>query len=204
MPLVSALANLPPTSTVGFNDTGIVATGGSTSPIGNFNNTGSLSLAGFESSLNTVRVASNFTTANNTSLQTITGLVWNLYNTAALNVSFACDLAYSQGTANAAVAFGIQAASNNPNNIFATGTQQITVGPPATYVSGTLPTLATTTATNIVSGTPGATATNYTVHLGGTIELAAQTYDVINIMVSTATGTDPVTVLRGSACYQTP
>jgi hypothetical protein len=191
--------------TVSFTDTGIVATGGTTSPAGNYNNTGSLALVGYESSLNTVRVGpSGFTTANNTSLQTITGLTWSLYNTAALNVSFACDLAYSQATGNAAVAFGIQAATNNPTNIFATGTQQITVGPPATFVTGTLATLATTTATNIVSGTPTALATNYTVHLAGTIELPANTYDVINIMTSTATGTDPVTVLRGSACYQTP
>lgn len=204
--LSPAIANLPPVQVLSFNDTGIVATGGTTAPAGNFNNTGTVLAGGYlQSTLNTVRVGpSGFTTANNANLQTITGLSWSVYNTSALNVSFACDLAYSQGTANAAVAFGIQAASNNPTNIFATGTEQITVGPPATFVTGTLPTLATTTATNIVSGTPTATATNYTVHLGGTIELAAQTYDVINIMVSTAAGADAVTVLRGSMCYQTP
>jgi hypothetical protein len=150
---------------------------------------------------NTVQVSgSDFVTANNTSLQTITGLTWNLLPGAARNYAFSCDLAYSQGTANVAVAFGIQAATNNPTNIFAVGTQQITVGPPATYTAGTLATLATTSATNIVSGTPGATATNYTVHLAGTIENPATTQNVINVMVSTATGTDAVTVKRGSSC----
>jgi len=150
----------------------------------------------------TVFVASNFTTAANTNLQTITGLSWTFPATA-LNWSFDCDIAYSQATASAAVAFGIQAATNNPTNIFATGIQQITVGPPATSVAGTLATLATTTATNIVSGTPGATGTNYTVHLGGTIELGASA-NTINIMVSTATSGDAVTVLRGSRCSLTP
>jgi hypothetical protein len=152
----------------------------------------------------TVAVASDFTTAANTSLQTITGLSWTLPNLGTLSFTFACNLAYSQATGAAAVAFGIQAATNSPTNIFATGTQQITVGPPGTYVSGTLPTLATTTATAIVSGTPGAQATNYTVHLGGRIENPAATANTFNIMVSTATSGDAVTVLRGSSCYLTP
>jgi hypothetical protein len=160
-------------------------------------------ITGLQQSAMTVRVGSSgFTTANNTNLQTITGLSWTIPATA-LNWSFACDLSYSQATANVAVAFGIQAATNNPTNIYATGTEQITVGPPATFVTGTLATLATTTGTNIVSGTPTALATNYTVHLGGTIENPALA-NTINIMVSTANGADAVTVLRGSTCHFTP
>lgn len=168
--------------------------------------TGTVAAAGYSlGTLNTVQVAaSDFTTANNTSLQTITGLTWNLLPGLARNYYFECDLAYSQATANVAVAFGIQAATNNPTNIFATGIEQITVGPPATIVTGTLATLATTTATNIVSGTPTALATNYTVHLAGTIENPANTQNVINIMVSTAAGADAVSVKRGSPCTLHP
>lgn len=165
-------------------------------------NAGKLTLTGLIKAANTVRVATNFTTAANTNLQTITGLTWNL-PAVATSYSFHCALSYSQGTANAAVAFGIQAATNAPTNIFANGTQQITVGPPATTVTGTLATLSTTTATAIVTGTPGATATNYVAELDGTIENPASV-NVINIMTSTATAADAVTVLRGSYCSITP
>lgn len=144
-------------------------------------------------------VTTNFTTANNTALQTITGLTFN-FPAVAHNWNYECDLAYSQATANVAVAFGIQAATNTPTNIFGTGIMQVsTTAGVSAYASGTLATLATTTGTNIVSGTPVATATNYTVHLAGTLELGASA-NAVNFMVSTATGTDAVTVLRGSSC----
>jgi hypothetical protein len=151
--------------------------------------------AGFLVSGNTVFVTGDFTTAANTSLQTITGLTWTFPATA-INYEFHCHLAYSQGTANAAVAFGIQAATNNPTNIFATG--EIATSTTA-LTKGVLATLATTTATNIVSATPSATATNFTADLAGTIELAASA-NTINIMVSTATSADAVTIKRGSWC----
>jgi chitinase len=163
---------------------------------------------------NSVQVLADFTTANNANLQAIVdvngnGLRW--YNPAygKYRASFSCDIAYSQATANVAVAFGIQEqshiASTAPTNIFVTGTQQITVGPPATFVAGTLTGLNSTTATNVVSGTPGATATKYTAHLGGTIEMptgtpTAYSAEQFQIMVSTAAGADAVTVYRGSQC----
>lgn len=182
-----------------FSDTGLAADGNAVPAV---NTTGGTFAAGY-SSLNGNKffVTSNFTTAANTNLQTITGLVFNLLP-AALNYEFHCALSYSQATANAAVAFGIQSSTIAPTNIFANGTEQITVGPPATFVTGTLATLNTTTATTIVSGTPGATATNYTVTLDGTIENpVSSTGNAVNIMVSTATAGDAVTVLRGSYCY---
>lgn len=161
-----------------------------------------------------VQVLADFTTAANTSLQSIVdgngnGLRW--YNPAfgKYRASFSCDLIYSQATGNVAVAFGIQEqshiASTSPTNIMATGSQQITVGPPATYAAGSLTGLNSTTATNIVSGTPGAIATKYTVHLGGTIEMplgtpATWSAEQFQIMVSTATSGDAVTVYRGSSC----
>ena len=84
------------------------------------------------------RVTSDFTTAANTSLQTITGLSWTLPATA-INYSFSCKLMYSQGTANAAVAFGVQAATNSPTNIMGMGkiytsTTALTAGTLATLI----------------------------------------------------------------------
>jgi hypothetical protein len=144
-------------------------------------------------------LTADFTTAANTNLQTV--LTFNVPAAAtAQNYSFSCDGSYSQATGNVAVAFGIQAATNAPTNVYATGIEQITVGPPATLVTGTLATLATTTATSVVSGTGTATGTNYTFHLAGTIEEPAATANAINIMVSTATAGDVVSVKRGSFC----
>lgn len=163
-----------------------------------------LQSGGFLQGINTVRVASDFTTAANTSLQTITGLTFTL-PAVAKNYSFSCYGAYFQSTGNAVVAFGIQAASANPTNIFATGTMEIAAGPPRQSESAVLPTLATTTATAIVSGTPSAFAASCTAaacnvwELDGTIENPASA-QVINIMVSTATAADAVTVMRGSYC----
>lgn len=180
---------------------GIVNTviGATTPAAGSFTTLNSGTFQRTGTSTNRVSVGSDFTTANNTSLQAITGLIWTFPSTPAANYSFHCSLSYSQATANAAVAFGIQASNNNPTNIFANGTQQITVGAPATFTTGTLATLATTTATNIVSGTPGATATNYTATLDGTLEFGASV-NTVSIMTSTATGADAVTVKRGSYC----
>jgi hypothetical protein len=112
-----------------FTDTGLAAvtTEGTTPPP--TDTTGTLTAKSYVlGGQNTIQVASDFTTANNTNLQTITGLTWNLLPGAAQNYRFVCYLAYSQAAALTAVAFGIQAATNNPTNIFATGHEQITVG----------------------------------------------------------------------------
>jgi hypothetical protein len=159
---------------------------------------GACTSTGFIQSGNTARVATDFTTAANTSLQTIAALTWTV-PAVATSYSFHCAITYSQATAAALVSFGIQAATNAPTNIFANGSQEITQGPPATEVNGNLPTLATTTATTIVSGTPGSTANSYVVTLDGTIENPA-VVNTFNIMVSTATSADAVTVKRGSYC----
>jgi hypothetical protein len=142
------------------------------------------------------QLAADFTTAANTNLQTV--LTFNLPAAAtAQNYSFSCDGSYSIATAAVAVAFGIQAATNAPTNIEAVGLQFTAAATPA---SATLATLSTTTATNIVSGTPAATATNNIIHLAGTIEEPAATANAINIMVSTATSADVVSVKRGFFC----
>src|SRR5205807_756978 len=105
---------------------------------------------------NTLQVASDFTTAANTSLQTITGLSYTFPVSTALKLSFHCALNYSQATGTAAVAFGIQGATTAPNSIDANGTEYTSA---TVFTAGTLNSLATTTATNIVSATPSAITT---------------------------------------------
>jgi hypothetical protein len=144
-------------------------------------------------------LTSDFTTANNTNLQLITDGTHPLQFTktaVAQSANFRCELMYSQATANVAVAFGIQAATANPTNIAASA--QIFTSTTASTV-GTLATLATTTATAIVSATPSATATVFRAVISGTIEDSAHA-NTFNIMVSTATGADAVTIKRGSYC----
>lgn len=156
--------------------------------------------SGFLVSGNSVFVTTNFTTSGvGTALENITGLAWTFPATA-VNYNFHCHMAYSQAIGAAAVAFGIKATTNNPTNIFANGEMFTAAG---TVTTGTLATLATTTATNIVTGTPGAQATNFVADLYGTLELAASA-TTINIMTSTATAADTVTVLRGSYCSLNP
>jgi hypothetical protein len=145
-----------------------------------------------------VAAASDFTTAANNSLQTITGLTWTLPANIAENVPFECHLAYSQATATAAVSFGIQSATIAPTNIFATGLMTTAA---AAQTSGNLPTLSTTTATAIVTATPSAITTVWGIDLSGYIENPSNaSANVINIMVKTATAADAVTVKRGSFC----
>lgn len=147
-----------------------------------------------------VFVTSNFTTSGvGTALENITGLSWT-FPAVALNYNFHCHMAYSQAVGAAAVAFGIKATTTAPTNIFATGEMFTAAG---TVTTGTLATLTTTTATNIVSGTPGAQATNFVADLYGTMELGAGA-TTINIMTSTSTAADLVTVLRGSYCSLAP
>src|SRR5581483_1639592 len=111
-------------------------------------------------------VTADFTTAANTSLQTITGLSWTLPVSTAVNFSFHCALQYSQGTATGAVAFGVQGATTAPTQINASGI--ISTNTTAqTY--GNLQGLATTTATNVVSATPSAITTIWNAYLDGTV-----------------------------------
>jgi hypothetical protein len=143
-----------------------------------------------------VFVAANFTTANATTLQNITGLSWTMPANAALNVPFSCHLAYSQATGAASDAFGIQD-SVAPTNIFATGA--LNTNTTAT-TQGNLATLTTTTATAIVTATPNATATTYNADLNGLVQQPSGSAGTININVSTATGADAITVYQGSFC----
>lgn len=141
------------------------------------------------------QVASDFTLAGNTSLQTIGALTFTTQaNTE--NLSFYCSIDYSQATAAVADAFGIQVATNAPTNVRAAG---IVYTSASASTTGILSTLSTTTATNIATFTPSATATVFTATLSGTIELPASAH-TINIMASQSNAGDLLTIKRGSYC----
>lgn len=143
-------------------------------------------------------VASDFTTAANTNLQTITGLSTTMPASKAVVAVFHCSLNWSQATATAAVAFGIQGATTAPTNLAANATSYTNT---TAETTGTLTGLTTTTATNIVSVAPSAITTIWKAIIDGTLEAPSNASPtVLNFMVSTATSGDAVTVKRGSYC----
>jgi hypothetical protein len=143
-------------------------------------------------------VASDFTTAANTSLQTITGLSTTMPASTVAVASFHCSLNWTQATGTAAVAFGIQGATTAPTSINANATSFSNT---TAETTGTLNGLATTTATAIVSVAPSAITTIWKAEMDGTIEAPSNASPtVVNWMVSTATAGDAVTVKRGSYC----
>lgn len=143
-------------------------------------------------------VTSNFVTAANTNLQTITGLSFTFPATLALVAKIDCDLLYSQQTAAVADAFGFQDATVAPTNLAASGFVQTAV---TTWVDSTLTASATTTATNIVAMTPSAITTIWhaQLHILNEHPSNAST-SLFSVMAKTGTAADTLTVFRGSAC----
>ncbi len=139
----------------------------------------------------------DFTDANASGLQNITGLAWTLPANTAAVYPFRCELLYSQATGATANAFGIKATGLNPTNIEAHGWVQTAA---AVVAYGNLPTLATQTATNIVAFTPSAITTVWQAHLEGTIENPSGVANVINVMVLQGTAANLITIKRGSKC----
>jgi hypothetical protein len=148
---------------------------------------------------NILTVASDFTTAANTSLQAITGLSWLMPQNQAAVASFSCHLMYSQATAAVADQFGIQDVNVNPTNIAAKA--QVNTSATA-FTAGNLPTLVNNNPTAIVTFTPSAITTVWNADITGLVEQpsAGNATQTIQIMVQTSTAGDAVTVKRGSYC----
>lgn len=142
-------------------------------------------------------VASDFTTANNTSLQTITGLSWTLPATTALVVPFRCVIFYSQATAAVSDSFGLQTDTVTPTNFQAGGSMETALGTTA-YGDAAI---ANTTATVVVTGTPGSTGTIFNAYVDGLLENPSNaSTTTVNVMVKTTVGADAITIKRGSFC----
>ena len=121
--------------------------------------------------------------------------------------SFACHLSYSQSTAAAANAFGVQASTTAPTNLYAR--MHVDTSLSNAGVNATLPTLTTTTATNIGTFTPsafgaiGTVADIFTADIHGTLEQGAGA-TTLNIMALSGSGSDALTIYRGSYCELEP
>lgn len=147
---------------------------------------------------NTFFVTSDFTTANNTSLQAITGLSWTMPASTALNMPFTCELLYSQATAAVSDQFGIQDVTVAPTNLMVAGDLYTNATAKA---NGSQTAINSTTATAFITFTPGATATNFSAHISGFIEQPSNaSTSVVQLMIATSNGADAITIRRGSFC----
>jgi hypothetical protein len=152
----------------------------------------------FQNSLaQVVSVTGDFTTANNTNLQIITGLTWTLPANLALSVPFRCVLFYSQAGAAVSDSFGVQTDTVTPTNFQVGGSMETALGTTA-YGDATI---SNTTATAAVTGTPSATATIFNAYVDGLLENPSNASPTtLSIQVKTSVGTDAITVKRGSFC----
>lgn len=138
----------------------------------------------------------NFTTAANTSLQTITGLTIPLPLNTVLNVPFSCKLTYSMATAAVAMSFGLQTDTLTPTNFQGMGQMETAL---TTTAYGDAK-VTNTTATAIVTGTPSAITTIWNAYVDGFVENPSGAATNINVMVATSNAGDLVTVYRDSWC----
>jgi hypothetical protein len=144
-------------------------------------------------------VTADFTTANNTNLQLITGLSYTMPANLALKAQFDCDIVYHQNTATAALNWGVQDVTVSPTNIFATGFTQTAA---TTWAEQQLLTLASTTATAIGGTfTPSVITTDWHARVRLMVEQPSNaSTSAVQVMVKTATGADAVVIRRGSNC----
>lgn len=140
--------------------------------------------------------AANFTTAANTSLQTITGLTIPLPANTVLKMPFSCKLTYSIATAAVAISFGLQTSALTPTNFQGVGHMETAL---TTTAYGDAK-VTNTTATAIVTGTPSAITTIWNAYIDGFIENPSGATTNINVMVATSNAADLVTVYQDSWC----
>lgn len=185
-----------------LDDTGLA---GDTFPAPTVDTTGGVNTTGIVKAAtgtgNTVFVSSDFTSAANTTLQTITGLTLPLPKPAG-NYAFHCSLTYSQATAATSMQFGIQSATIAPTQINAKARVDTSA---AAVASGVLNGLVNKLATAIITFTPSAAVTIFGADIDGMIENpTAGSGNAVNIMVQTSNSSDLPTVKRGSYCSLLP
>jgi hypothetical protein len=147
-------------------------------------------------SSNNAVLTADFTTANASGFQTITGLGFTLAASTAQNVPFECDIMYSQATV-VSDSFGIQDVTVAPTRLDALGVMGTST---TAYTTGNLANLTTTTATAIVTATPTVTTVN-SVHLSGVIQQPSNgSSSAVNIMVSQSTAANVIVIKAGSRC----
>jgi hypothetical protein len=140
----------------------------------------------------------DFTSANAAGLQAITGLSCAFPNFATNpNVSFQCNLMYSQATNVAGDQFGVSL-SNTLTNFNAWGRVDTNTGPATPYTTGTALAIAASTPTAVVTFQPANTGLNQA-QINGTIEINGTT-GTFQLYVTNGTAANVIVVKRSSYC----
>jgi hypothetical protein len=148
-------------------------------------------------------VTTDFTDANASGLQAITGLTFNL-STVAQSFVFHCSLRYSQATASASDQFGVGVITTAPISVNVFSSTYTNVGAASPVTTGVLSLLNTSTPTSVVTFTPGASATIFGAYLDGTVETTGGGTSTFNIYVTNGTAANVIIIKRGSYCEVTP
>jgi hypothetical protein len=164
------------------------------------NSSTGISVVGFLRSGNTVRMTSDFTSANSAALQVITGLAFTLPATAA-NYSFHCAVGFTQATNVAGDQFGVASLTTAPT---ALQINLATVAQSINSVSfGVLSPIASTTPTQFTTFTPAIT-TLLGATWDGTIEVSGSGASTLQFYVLNGTAADVIVVKKDSFCTLFP
>lgn len=152
---------------------------------------------------NRVQLTADFTDSTSSTPQVITGLSWTFPVNQATNASFHCALLFDQTSAAVSDTFGVGTTTLAPTSLSAQGVSWSgTSGAPT---PGNFQNVSATGANTVVTFTPSAITTIWGATIDGAVEMpSSASVGVLNIYVSTTTGTDNLVVKRGSYCTLTP
>jgi hypothetical protein len=141
-------------------------------------------------------LTADFTDANASGLQVITGLSFTLPTSFVGNLAFHCSLIFSQATPGASDQFGVTVLTTAATRIDA----EATVSTNTTAVAvGTLANLATTTPTSIITFTQVASAGS-PAYIDGVAQLPGGGSQVLQFYVTNGTAANVIKILAGSYC----
>ncbi len=141
-------------------------------------------------------LTTDFTDANASGLQAITGLSFTLPTSFVGNLTFHCSLIYSQATGSASDQFGVGVLTTAPTRLDASANVPITA---STVNFGALANLTTTTPTSIISFT-GPSATPLPAYIDGSVQLPGGGSQVLQFYVTNGTAANVIKILAGSNC----
>jgi hypothetical protein len=146
-----------------------------------------------------VYLSADFTSANASGLQAITGLgcAIPVMSSVSLPTSFNCPIMYSQATASAGDQFGVNY-SGTITNFNAWGNVATNTGAATPFTTGTALAIASNTPTSVVTFTPGSTGL-YIANINGTVE-AANSSGTLQLYVTNGTAANVIVVKRSSYC----
>jgi hypothetical protein len=145
-----------------------------------------------------VFLSSDFTSANASGLQAITGLscVFPALNAVGVPTSFECSLAYSQATNVASDQFGL-GFTGTITNFNAWAMVATNTGAATPFTTATVTGIASNTPTSVVTFQPGNTGLNVA-KINGTVEYSSA--GTFQVYVTNGTAADVIVVKRSSFC----